>query len=126
MIEPGILISNNSMVVGNMGEKYEVVFVDGALMDVLIYARDYIHKGHRLLTHPLMGSVKPNETPYKTVLISRVSGETTDMESLNLIEVSIHTAEKFIKDNKTPKWSKKLLEDFKLIDYDLIYNAINN
>jgi len=124
MIEPSIIVTNNQMIIEKLKDEYEILCVDGTLMDVLKKVRDYIHRGHRLLTHPLSGSVKPNETPYKTVLISRFNGETIDVNSLSLIENSICTAEKFIKMKNTPNWTPKILEDFKLIDFDLIYHAI--
>lgn len=123
MIEPAIAITNNKMVLDELGSSMEVLYTEGTLMDVLILSRDYVHKGYRLLTHPLSGSVKPNETPYKTVLISKTNGKTIDMESLSIIESSIHTSEKLLKDKGTPKWSQKLLEDFRLIDFDLIMSA---
>lgn len=125
MIEPALAVTNNNMVSENLSGKLQIMYVEGSLMDVLLLVRDHIHKGHRLLTHPLSGSVKPNETPFKTVLISTVNGKTTDMDSLMLIEVSIQTAEKLLRDRKTPVWSDKLRDDFSLIDYDLINNAIN-
>ena len=33
------------------------------IMDVLIHVRDLVHQGHKLLTHPLAGSVKPMRPP---------------------------------------------------------------
>lgn len=125
MIEPLIIITNNKMVVEKLGCRFETVKIEGILMDVLILVRDYVHKGYRLLTHPLAGSIKPNETPYKTVLISNTIGKTIDMESLLLIENSIQLTEKLIATRKTPEWTKEILDDFSLIDYDLIYHAIN-
>ncbi len=62
-------------------------------LDVLKYVRDRIHEGHKLLTHPLSGSVKPNETVYKTIMISDKQ-EVLDFDSLKLIEESIATAKK--------------------------------
>lgn len=125
MVEPLIIITNNPMVMNKMSNKLESVFIDGTLMDVLKHVRDYVHKGHSLLTHPLSGSIKPNVTPYKTVLISYINGKTIDIESLSIIESSIHTAEKLMQLKEIPKWSEKILDDFSLIDYDLIYHAIN-
>ena len=78
------------------------------------------HKGYRLLTHPLSGSVKPGETPYKSVLMSR--GERLDMTSLTLIEDAIRTGRKF--EDKSEKYSGKTLDDLKLIDMDLLKGAI--
>lgn len=91
-------------------------------MEVLIQSRDLIHKGYILLTHPLSGSVKPNESPYKSILIEEGTG-TLDIDSLRIIENSIATAEKFVKIRKIPTWPKSILEDFSEIDYSLIKNA---
>lgn len=84
--------------------------------------RDYIHKGHRLLTHPLSGSIKPNETPFKTIIISSVSNN-LDMKSLSIIEKSIETADKFSEIQKV--YSKDIERDFMEIDLSLIENVIN-
>ncbi|HAZ36265.1 MAG TPA: GrdX protein, partial [Clostridiaceae bacterium] len=64
MVEKLIIITNNPLSKEFFNDKYEVQFINGSLMDVLIKVRDLIHKGYVLLTHPLMGSVKPNQTPY--------------------------------------------------------------
>ncbi|HAG42362.1 MAG TPA: GrdX protein, partial [Clostridium sp.] len=37
----------------------------------------------------------------------------------------IMTTEKFLRDFNTPNWSDKILQDFQLIDCDLIDHAIN-
>lgn len=125
MIEPIKILTNNPMSRENFEKKYDVEFVNGNVNDVYIKVRDYIHKGHRLLTHPLMSSVKPNEIPYRTVIITKQKGDIMDMDSLMIIESSIETLNKFLKDFSIPNWSENVLEDFKLIDYDLIFHAIN-
>ena len=71
-----------------------------------------------------MSSVKPNETPYRTILISKEKGK-LDFDSLAIIEDSINTTQKFLNMAKTPKWTQSILEDFELIDMDLIKNALN-
>ena len=83
-----------------MGEKIfcDKEFVEGSYRDVLIAVRDKIHKGHRLLSHPLSGSVKPNETPYKSVIISRNSAG-MDLDSLKIIEDSIAAYDKFMQNS---------------------------
>ena len=77
------------------------------------------------MTHPLMSSVKPNETPYRTICLSKDAMNQVDLQSLEIIEASIATTQKFLRDFNTPNWSKKILLDFQLIDSDLIYHAIN-
>jgi hypothetical protein len=59
------------------------------------------------------------------VLISRANGQTTDMDSLVMIEASIATAKKLLDMKKPPDWPDRILDDFRLIDYDLILNAIS-
>ena len=125
MIEPLIIITNNPMSKEKFQSNYEVVFIQGTMMDILKKVRDNIHEGHKLLTHPLMSSIKPNETPYRTICISKEKLSKVDLQSLSIIEESIMSTEKFLNDFKTPQWNEKILLDFQLIDSDLIYHAIN-
>lgn len=90
-----IIVTNNSKVKQKYDAEYDVEFVDGGLLDVLIAVRDKIHEGHKLLTHPLMGSVKPNETPYKSVLISH-DKQDLDLDSLLMISSNVETVQKFM------------------------------
>ncbi len=114
-----IILTNNPRVYLEYHKNYKVNFVEKSYMDVLILARDFVHKGYELLTHPLSGSVKPNETPYKTVIISDVS-KGIKVDSLMIIENSILTTKNFIKIKPTPQWPDNILDDFKEIDYRLV------
>lgn len=128
MVENMIIITNNPLAKENLkhNEKIKnIEFIDDGVMNVFIKVRDYVHKGHKVLTHPLMSSVKPNETPYRTVGISVECDNMLDMQSLSLIENAIATTDKFFKIGKTPKWTKQVLNDFQVIDYDLIYHVLN-
>ena len=120
-----IVVTNNSEVKRKYEKEYDVVFVDGGLLDVLIAVRDKIHEGHILLTHPLMGSVKPNETPYRSVLISH-DKQALDLDSLLMISSNIETVQKFMNMKRPIEWKKKILEDFMLIDLDLISSGIES
>ena len=125
MIEPLIIVTNNPMSKEQFGSKYKVIYIEGTMMDILKKVRDNIHVGHKLLTHPLMSSIKPNETPYRTICISKEILCEVDLQSLTIIEECIMTTEKFLNDFKTPQWNEKILLDFQLIDSDLIDHAIN-
>ncbi len=103
-------------------EKYTVEFIDGGYVEVLLKVRDYVHKNYILLTHPLSGSIKPNETPYKSIAIEK--GEQLDLFSLELIDGAIEVYEKLQHDLKTPLWRENILDDFRVIDLDLIKNAL--
>ncbi|MCF6465545.1 GrdX family protein [Clostridium sp. Cult2] len=120
-----IIITNNKYVYEKYKDTNEIKYdEDFTYLDVLEYVRDKIHKGHKLLTHPLSGSVKPNETPYKTIMISK-NKDSMDYDSLMIIEKSITTAKKFIKNKPTPNWTEKVLDDFRVIDLTLIENVMN-
>jgi hypothetical protein len=124
MIESIIIITNNALVSENFNKKFTVNYISGTATEVLVKVRDYIHRNHRLLTHPLVSSIKPNEMPFRTVIISKDRDNNIDMESLELIEKSISTTNKFMKDFGIPNWNKNILQDFQLIDFDIINNAI--
>ena len=91
-----LLITNNPKVNEKYADKYETLFIDDSIETVFKTVRDHIHRGHKLLTHPLSGSVKPNENPYKTVLLTKALGK-TDNDSVMIIEQCILTAQKFEK-----------------------------
>ena len=109
------------MVHNKLGANLQVHFQDGNYMQVLKSARDYIHAGHELLTHPLAGSIKPNETPYKSIMIS-ADKKQLNFESVKIIEESIYTCEKFattLRDDLP-----EVLVDFQFVDCSLIENAV--
>lgn len=116
-----LIITNNPMIQENVTDK-EVVMLDTDYIGTLKECRDLVHKGYELLSHPLYGSVKPNETPYRTVIIKK--GKSLDTNSLNLIEEAIETAEKFKNNKLTPMWTEKVLDDFRVIDFDIMRNTI--
>lgn len=120
-----IVVTNNLKVKHRYDKEHSVKFIDGSLLDVLIAVRDRIHEGHKLLTHPLAGSVKPNETPYRSVLIS-YDKKDLDLDSLLMISSSIETVQKFLNIKKPVEWKEKVLEDFMVIDLDLISSGIES
>ena len=116
-----IIMTNNPLVRDRYRGQYRVENQDGIYKDLLVRVRDKVHAGHKLLTHPLSGSVKPNETPYKSVMISQKRG-TMDLESLSIIEEAIVACRKFpVKYDGLPQ---RVLEDFQLVDLTLIDSAI--
>ena len=121
-----VIITNNSKVYEKYKEKYEIVFLeDRSYIDVLEKTRDYLHLGYKLLTHPMAGSLKPNQTPYKTVVAEK-KYKKADYESITLIENSLQAAEKFLRFKQTPKWNDKILNDFKTVDLSFIENVVKN
>ena len=120
-----IILTNNPDVEESLKDK-NVLRIDGTYRDVLIRARDLVHQGHRLLTHPLMGSLKPNETPYRTIAVSSEQGA-LDTDSLMLIENAIETFDKFAQVTRPDRGvntPERMLADFRMIDLSLITSAL--
>jgi len=104
----------------NLNKNIEFLNID--YMGILKKCRDYIHSGYTLLSHPLYGSVKPNETPYRTIILK--PDKTADMDSILLIEEALNTAAKFRGNFDTPKWPQNIIEDFQVVDFDIFRNTI--
>ncbi|MDX9918237.1 MAG: GrdX family protein [Gudongella sp.] len=119
-----IIVTNNERVREKFNDSFDIVFVEGLdYLNVLYKVRDLVHLGHELLTHPLSGSVKPNETPFKSVIISGKKGS-FDSSGLTILEDSIQTALKFKGNKPMPVWPETILEDFMVIDLSLMENVI--
>lgn len=116
-----IIVTNNPLVLKKHGDTHNVIYKDVSYEDVLREVRDRIHEGHSMLTHPLSGSVKPNETPYKSIMISEERGR-IDEESVALIENAIHACGKF--EFKSDRYRPEVYEDFQLIDCTLIESGM--
>lgn len=119
------IITNNPLVWERYKATIDVELLQGGLIDVLHFLRDRIHAGHELLSHPLSGSVKPNETVYKSALISK-DACSLNMKSLMIIEASIETANKFLSIKPPGDWPQRVLEDFQVIDKTLIDSAFES
>ncbi len=126
------LITNNRLV----SEKYSTPGVDKNLeeliyspdegfIDILKKTRDMIHAGHELLTHPLTGSVKPYETPFKSIVVSSKKGS-LNMDSLKIIEDAIVVTQKFLDDYEHREFSERVYDDFRLIDFNLILSGLES
>lgn len=117
-----VIITNNPLVEQILSRDFNVRMLDTDLRGVLVYVRDQVYAGHALLTHPLAGSVKPNETPYKSVMISE-KPVGFDAEQGEIISNAIAVCDKF----KPIGWelNQRILNDFQLVDYTLICSAVD-
>ncbi len=117
------IVTNNPKVYEKYNDKLEIEFIDGDILSVFTYVRNLIHKSYALMNHPLYGSIKPNETPFRTILLEK--GVSLDFDSLDIIENSILSAEKFIKMGiKYDEENELEINDFTLVDFDLIKSSI--
>ena len=121
-----LIITNNPKVNIEFSNKEQIDFRPEAGQEhILRAARDLIHLGARLVMHPMMGRIKPHETPYKSVFME-VPDEPCelDTESLIIIEDSIAETDKYLNNTYMRKYDDSLLPDLQYIDLLLLKTGI--
>ena len=119
-----LILTNNPLVVECMeGRGYYTIryLPEAGFREILVMARDMVYAGHILYTHPLAGSVKPHETPYKSLIVS-IEPHGMDNDHAILVANAIEVCDKF----QHLDWSEneQAMKDFQLIDYTLLAGAI--
>jgi len=114
-----ILVTNNPLAEARYRDVIQVEYMEAPLLGVLIRVREHVHSGRRLLTHPLSGSVKPNETPFKSVLVTEARFG-ADEQSVCIIGESVMAAQRF-----PPRHiPERCLQDLRTVDLSLIAPAL--
>ena len=117
------IITNNPLVKTVLSEYYTVEYYEEAsLRDILVKVRDMVYSGYELHTHPMAGSVKPNETMFKSIVVG-TDMKSVEIEHCNLMMNALITCDKF-----KPlgiKYSDYHIKDFQLIDYTLLCGALD-
>lgn len=109
-----IIVSNNETVL----EKYpNSIKVEGKYLDVLLKARDLIHQGYGLISHPLPASIRMYYSPVRSIIINKNFSE----DSVLTIENSI---ENYKKTMGIRKPDEKNLADYEKIDHTLLEAAV--
>jgi len=117
-----LILTNNPLVMACLKDRYQFDYrPDATYREILILARDMVYMGHTLYTHPLSGSVKPNETPYKSVVVSKVPHK-FEADQAEIIANAVVAFDKFKPLNRV--LTEKILQDFQLVDYTLLCGGI--
>mgnify|MGYP001354007087 CR=1 FL=1 len=114
-------ITNNPIMVDSEFHNVEFKSVDN--LDLFLWIEGEVCKGYRLLTHPLTGSIRPDISPYKSVLLSKNTAE-IDNESIELIHKAIDYTYSLAANHKKPDWRKEEREDFQFVDRSFIRYAL--
>lgn len=121
-----VLLTNNPLVSEKLNNEPGLIFDEKlSYVGILKEVRNRIHHGAVLLTHPLSGSIKPSETPFKSVLFEEC-GSKLDADSLQIIEDAIRIAERMVAQARVRTMTDTILADFQLIDYDLIRHGLEH
>lgn len=118
-----VIITNNDWV----SEKYKgimnVIYLD-SYEEVLVKAKDMVDSGHHLATHPQALTLKPNQTPYRSVILYPSDGDDNTGDIL-LIKKSLET---FYQGQKSAPASEaytdRKIRDFKVLDASMMDSVI--
>lgn len=122
-LEKCILVTNNVRAATQYEDRLCEIYLLDSYEEVLIKARDLIYTHHKLLTHPQASSLKPNQTPYRSILLYN-EGNRDNMEDIQLIEDAIGTFQKWNAIKKVPQYDEKIAYDYQTIDLSMIENVI--
>lgn len=118
-----VLVTNNR----KAAEKYRGIFdvrMEADYESVLLKTRDLVYSGFSLLTHPQASSLKPNQTPVRSVLLyPRRDGDEHGRDCL-IIEDVIHVYWQWQDIAPTPdNYKEAVRNDFEIIDLSMIEGA---
>lgn len=82
--------------------------------------RDMVHVGWRLIASPLYGNLKPNQQPYRTLVLTKGESSAVDFESLQFIENAIRYYESSHVLRLPGSLPEETDKDFRYIDYMLM------
>lgn len=119
-----ILVTNNDRAAKKYADLVGEVCLLNSYEEVLTKARDLIYTHHKLLTHPQASSLKPNQTPYRSILLYQ-EGVKENTEDILLIEKAIEVFDKWNEIRRVPAYDEKIAYDFKTIDLSMIENVIS-
>lgn len=94
-------------------------WVEGTPADVARKARDKVHAGWRLATHPLAGSIRLLRGPYRSMVLEE-AGTAPDEGQVSMIEEAVRRLERQDLADTCPESA----EDYGLIDLDLLGRAM--
>ena len=119
-------ITNNPLVASRADLHPEYTDID--VLQLFMQIERDIRNGYRLLSHPLSSSIRPDISPYKTVLLSTSPSDRIDELSVSLIREAIrYTASLYLLRDKplSNGWDKNTKADFAEVDLSMIDQALD-
>ena len=110
------ILSNNPAVWASFPD---AVHVEGNPRDVLRNARDHVHKGWELFSHPFHGNMRLLRNPYRSLILKYEEG-IINADSIICIEESFSRLNSVTFDN-----SEGSRSDYRYIDLDLLQSSFS-
>ena len=125
-----VLITNNPCFQKSV-DSSRLKFFRGTSLDVLIAVRDAVHLGSELLTHPLYGNLRPNQQPFRSVLLQNSSQKERNLalaaylESISTIEEAVLMYRSYGSRLKAPEnLPDAAREDYAFVDSELMRESL--
>lgn len=116
-----LIITNNPMVKNT--NNAEICFVIGDCRQVLYQVFNQVAMGRRLLSHPLAGSIKFEDNPYRSVVLSKPETD-VDLSTLVMLEKCLEKVEAGVRERTAAKGGLAFARDFQMIDKELLDEAM--
>lgn len=105
----------------------KATLVEGGPLSVLTLARDRLHSGWCLLTHPLYGNIQPFQQPFRSILVGlREDHISTDPESLVLLEKAIGLFSLAASRSPSRRMDPGSMDDYASLDVYLVRDSMEN
>lgn len=122
-LENAIIVTNNDKVANKYADVTNIEMCE-TYEDVLLKTRDLVYNKHILLTHPQASSLKPNQTPYRSIIVYP-KGEDDNIKDVMMIDKCIQVYNEWQEISPSPEaYKERVANDFKTIDLSVIDNVI--
>ncbi|MGM0446280.1 MAG: GrdX family protein [Bacillota bacterium] len=120
-----VIVTNNNKLISKYEDLDVEIIREITIEKIFEKTRDLIHKGYILISHPLAGSIKPYQNPYRSIVLKK--GDKLDYQSLKNYENSYYKYQQFKSNKKNNKsFSDKIKDDYQTIDLTLIDSAFKS
>lgn len=120
-----VLVTNNRRFECFSAPDCEVMFDEILAEQVLVKARDYVHRGWKLHNGPLYGNFRAYHQPFRTLLLSLETGQSFDSYGLELLEGALAMYQGSKWPPVTPQnCSEHFVEDYRTIDAELLVETL--
>ncbi|MEI7885416.1 MAG: GrdX family protein [Clostridia bacterium] len=116
-------LTNNPSIIEKHLPMVEVL--NGSTLELFLRVRSEMLLGYQLITHPLTGSIGPDKSPYKSVILSIEKG-VLDPESYSIIEKAIEYTKTLTANQQPFLGDTASLEDYAMIDYEFVKAFLTN
>lgn len=118
------IITNNLKVKTAYESKCRTRYYEISCMEMFLIVKKMIQRGHKLLTDPMAGSMRPNQMFCRTVLVSLRPGTMVDRESERIINSCLATCKRFFP--LKVYWPSRFTVDFQNMDYTMLSYILDN